>query len=61
MQEQETSVRARDEKKLSVFEIKRKQVRQEHSDQDEIRKVSECRENYSMVVVCLILTFLYFS
>ena len=36
-------------------------MRQEHSDQDEIRKVSKGHETYSMVVVCLILTFLYFS
>ena len=43
-----------------MFEIKRKPVMQEHSDQDEIRRVSKGRENYSMVVVCLILTFLNF-
>ena len=60
MQEEETSARAWDEKELNVFEIKRKPVRQEHSDQDEIGEVSKGHENYSMVV-CLILTFLYFS
>lgn len=51
MQEEQTGARTlqRDEKTQCVRN-KEKTVMQEHSDQDEIRRVSKGRENYSMVV-----------